>query len=93
MSIFSFLNKIYKTKFQVVKFESVTERERSLSRLSLGRSPTKMPTQLIHPADEDESDSDEPLLSGSGVVNQECSDDVLSAWNKILLEWKTNPEG
>lgn len=39
----------------MVKFESVTERERSLSRLSLGRSPTKMPTQLIHPADEDES--------------------------------------
>ncbi|VDO60248.1 unnamed protein product, partial [Onchocerca flexuosa] len=52
-----------------------------------------MPTQLIHPADEDESDSDEPLLSGSGVVNQECPEDVLSAWSKILEEWKANPEG
>lgn len=40
---------------QVVRFESVTERERSISRLSLGRSPTKMPTQLIHPADDDDS--------------------------------------
>ncbi|KAK6111866.1 Rab-GTPase-TBC domain family protein [Brugia pahangi] len=87
------MDSVNEADMKVVKFESVTERERSLSRLSLGRSPTKMPTQLIHPADEDESDSDEPLLSGSGVVNQECSDDVLSAWNKILLEWKTNPEG
>ncbi|VDM97084.1 unnamed protein product [Thelazia callipaeda] len=77
----------------VVKFESVTERERSLNRLSLGRSPTKMPTQLIHPADDDESDSDEPLLSGSGAVNQECPEDVLDAWKKILDEWKANPEG
>lgn len=40
---------------QVVKFESLTERERTLSRLTLGRSPTKMPTQLIQPADDDES--------------------------------------
>ncbi|VDM09888.1 unnamed protein product [Wuchereria bancrofti] len=87
------MDSVNEANMKVVKFESVTERERSLSRLSLGRSPTKMPTQLIHPADEDESDSDEPLLSGSGVVNQECSDDVLSAWNNILLEWKANPEG
>lgn len=42
--------------FKVVKFESVTERERSILKLSFGgRSPTKMPTQLIHLADEDES--------------------------------------
>uniref|UniRef100_A0A1I8EPU5 Rab-GAP TBC domain-containing protein n=2 Tax=Wuchereria bancrofti TaxID=6293 RepID=A0A1I8EPU5_WUCBA len=87
------MRSVNEANMKVVKFESVTERKRSLSRISLDRSPTKMPTQLIHPADEDESDSDEPLLSGSGVVDQECSDDVLSAWNKILLEWKTDPEG
>jgi hypothetical protein len=40
---------------EVVRFESVTERERSRARLSLGRSPSKMATQLIHPADDDES--------------------------------------
>uniref|UniRef100_A0A915C0Q2 Rab GTPase-activating protein 1 n=4 Tax=Parascaris univalens TaxID=6257 RepID=A0A915C0Q2_PARUN len=78
---------------QVVRFESVTERERSNTRLSLGRSPTKMPTQLIQPADEDESDSDEPLLSGSGDVNRECSEDVLSAWGKVMEEWKADPDG
>ncbi|VDN28337.1 unnamed protein product [Gongylonema pulchrum] len=85
-------NSAREVSLKVVKFESVTERERLLHRLSLGRSPTKMPTQLIHPADEDESDSDEPLLSGSGIVNQDCSEDVLSAWNKVLEEWKADPE-
>ncbi|VDN51777.1 unnamed protein product [Dracunculus medinensis] len=77
----------------VVRFESVTERERSISRLSLGRSPTKMPTQLIHPADDDDSDSDEPLLSGSGEVNQECSENVLNAWKNVIDQWKADPEG
>ncbi|TKR72061.1 hypothetical protein L596_019577 [Steinernema carpocapsae] len=78
--------------FKVVKFESVTERERSMARLSLGRSPTKMPTQLIHPADEDESDSDEPLLSGSGEVNRECAEDVMAEWKEIMQKWKDDPE-
>lgn len=82
-----------KGPMQVVRFESVTERERSLTRLSLGRSPTKMPTQLIHPADDDESDSDEPLLSGSGDVNRECSEDVLTAWASLMEQWKLDPEG
>lgn len=42
--------------FKVVKFESVTERERNILKLSIGgRSPTKMPTQLIHLADDDDS--------------------------------------
>uniref|UniRef100_A0A158R5T0 PID domain-containing protein n=1 Tax=Syphacia muris TaxID=451379 RepID=A0A158R5T0_9BILA len=86
------------TALQVVKFESATEKERSLNRVPLGRSPTKMPTQLIHPADDDDSDSDEPLLSGSGEVNQECPEDVRTAWEDILKEWKkdtsgTRPEG
>ncbi|KAK0390326.1 hypothetical protein QR680_019302 [Steinernema hermaphroditum] len=78
--------------FKVVKFESVTERERSMARLSLGRSPTKMPTQLIHPADDDESDSDEPLLSGSGEVNRECAEDVMAEWKDVLQKWKDDAE-
>ncbi|KAI1709246.1 rab-GTPase-TBC domain-containing protein [Ditylenchus destructor] len=81
------------TPYKVVKFESVTERERSMSKISLdGRSPTKMPTQLIHPADDDESDSDEPLLSGSGDVNRECSDDILAEWRALIVKWKEEPE-
>jgi hypothetical protein len=79
--------------FKVVRFESIAERERSLTRLSFGgRSPTKMPTQLIHPADDDESDSDEPLLSGSGEVNRICPDDVLQEWQTIIEKWKNEPE-
>lgn len=39
------------------------------------------------------SDSDEPLLSGSGDVNRECSEDVLSAWGKVMEEWKADPDG
>lgn len=41
--------------FNIVCFESLTERERNNSKVVGGRSPTKMPTQLIHPADDDDS--------------------------------------
>uniref|UniRef100_A0A915EUV2 Rab-GAP TBC domain-containing protein n=1 Tax=Ditylenchus dipsaci TaxID=166011 RepID=A0A915EUV2_9BILA len=79
--------------YQVIRFQSATERERNMSKICLdGRSPTKMPTQLIHPADDDESDSDEPLLSGSGEVNKECSDDLLSGWKALIEKWKEEPD-
>lgn len=41
--------------YSVVKFESLTERERKKLKTIGDRSPTKMPTQLIHPADDDDS--------------------------------------
>lgn len=97
--------------FKILAFESVAERNRNLLKRSHGgRSPTKMPTQLIHPADDDESgksefvksktnrkskyfsDSDEPLLSGSGEVNRECSKDILTEWQHIIDGWKEEPE-
>lgn len=37
-------------------------------------------------------DSDEPLLSGSGQVNRECSDDILQEWRNIIEKWKEEPE-
>ena len=77
--------------YKVLKCESITERERTMStRHSVGalRSPTKLPAQLIHLADENDSDGDEPLLSGSGAVNQECPEDVMEEWKSIVEKWK-----
>jgi len=55
------------TSYKVVKFESTSERQRSVS-AARNDCHSLMPTQLIHPTEEGESDSDEPLLSGSGEV-------------------------
>jgi hypothetical protein len=41
-------------------------------------------TQLIHPCADDESDGDEPLLSGSGAVNTVTSDEVMAQWQTIV---------
>ncbi|CAK5123934.1 unnamed protein product [Meloidogyne enterolobii] len=84
-------------QLKVVIFESTTERERQLSSTAfdgdMERSPTRhMPTQLIHPANGSDSDSDEPLLSGSGDVCRECSEDRLAAWNEMIDLWKQTPE-
>uniref|UniRef100_A0A1A9Z3C5 Rab-GAP TBC domain-containing protein n=1 Tax=Glossina pallidipes TaxID=7398 RepID=A0A1A9Z3C5_GLOPL len=40
------------------------------------------------PSDNDElSDGDEPLLSGTGEVSKDCSQDTLDEWDPILKEW------
>ena len=36
------------------------------------------------------ADTDEPLLSGSGEVNKECSDRVLSDWGIVLNRWRAD---
>lgn len=38
------------------------------------------------------TDSDEPLLSGSGAVSRECSDDRLAAWREMVDQWKKEPD-
>lgn len=81
--------------YKVVKCESLTEQERSkLSKQTIGtiRSPTKQPSQLLHFADENDSDGDEPLLSGSGQVNQECSENLLAEWKDLIEKWKENQD-
>lgn len=36
-------------------------------------------------------DGDEPLLSGSGVVSKEVTDDnLLEAWHDVLVKWHQN---
>uniref|UniRef100_A0A0N5BD75 PID domain-containing protein n=1 Tax=Strongyloides papillosus TaxID=174720 RepID=A0A0N5BD75_STREA len=77
---------------KVVNFESTTERDRTIRRQAEGKFQQEMPTQLIHPADADDSDHDEPLLSGSGHVNQECSEELLEEWNGLLSRWEMDLE-
>lgn len=36
-----------------------------------------------------DDDPDEPLLSGSGQVSKECSDELIQIWSAILKKWKT----
>lgn len=34
------------------------------------------------------TDSDEPLLSGSGYVDKECSEETLADWGECLAKWR-----
>ncbi|KRZ88335.1 Rab GTPase-activating protein 1 [Trichinella sp. T8] len=73
---------------QDICFESYSQRQRLLSPSSVRRCSKGMLSNLIAPHDENESDSDEPLLSGSGEVKQEYSAAVLAEWNQCLTLWK-----
>nr|VZH92786.1 unnamed protein product [Spirometra erinaceieuropaei] len=51
-------------------------------------SPDKPQTSSTQPA-EDESDDDEPLLSGNGVVSAEITDsDLMVAWGELISDWQ-----
>jgi hypothetical protein len=45
--------------------------------------PDKIVTNL-----DDSEEADEPLLSGSGEVSKECSDELIQLWSNILIKWK-----
>ena len=47
---------------------------------------TKPFINFISPVDDDEDD--EPLLSGSGAVQKECSEEELGSWADLLSKWK-----
>ncbi|EFO96675.1 hypothetical protein CRE_17212 [Caenorhabditis remanei] len=72
-------------KLTFISLESDSDRKRS--KQNLGKSPSRMPTQLLHPTGDDESDCDEPLLSGSGKVSQECKEEHLEMWNSLIENW------
>ncbi|CAI4224060.1 unnamed protein product [Auanema sp. JU1783] len=74
-----------------VSIESEAERARAKQRI--GRSPSRMPTQLLQPAGDDESDSDEPLLSGSGTVCRDCPEELMQKWKECLEDWKKREDG
>lgn len=45
----------------------------------------ELPDKILN---QDDSDPDEPLLSGSGEVPKECSDELIQSWSAILSKWK-----
>ena len=36
------------------------------------------------------SDNDEPLLSGSGEVSMDCSEEILTDWGEVLAQWRAD---
>ena len=50
-------------------------------------SPT--PAAVDTPREEEISDNDEPLLSGSGEVSKDCSELELEAWAEVLQLWNS----
>jgi len=45
---------------------------------------------LISVPEGEDSDPDEPLLSGSGEVSKECTVSELQGWAEVLSKWRTN---
>ncbi|XP_050520900.1 rab GTPase-activating protein 1-like isoform X2 [Daktulosphaira vitifoliae] len=45
--------------------------------------------EMISPKDENLSDNDEPLISGTGDVSKECNELELESWKDVLLKWVT----
>ncbi|KAK3087405.1 hypothetical protein FSP39_005477 [Pinctada imbricata] len=81
-------------RYEVVGVESQTQRDKkkagmSLYGLSSGR---QIPEDIQTPQEpEEESDGDEPLLSGSGVVSKEITDEnLLEAWRDVMIKWHQN---
>lgn len=80
--------------FEVVKVESQTEKERRTHNLTLNLSGTsRAPVEPVMTPQEEAEDSegDEPLLSGSGVVSKEVTDEeLLATWAEVLTRWHAN---
>ncbi|KAL3872041.1 hypothetical protein ACJMK2_040008 [Sinanodonta woodiana] len=81
-------------KYEVASVESQTEIDRKKAGMSLGFLHNRHvpPEEIQTPQDpEEESDGDEPLLSGSGVVSKEITDEnLLDAWRDVLKKWHQN---
>ncbi|KAF2361467.1 PTB/PI domain [Trinorchestia longiramus] len=93
-------------QFEVTEVENLGEVERLRSSLYLpltlpslavstfalaggGRSPSI--SSVDTPAGEDDSDGDEPLLSGSGEVSKDCPQSELDMWKEVLPRWQAVP--
>ncbi|GFO45709.1 Rab GTPase-activating protein 1, partial [Plakobranchus ocellatus] len=80
--------------FEVVKVESQTERERRSHNLNLnlsGTSRAPLETVMTPQEEGEDSEGDEPLLSGSGVVSKDITDGILlETWAEVLTRWHAN---
>ncbi|XP_060525757.1 rab GTPase-activating protein 1-like isoform X2 [Cylas formicarius] len=82
------------TRYEVLSMETSGELDRKLLNLNLNlpsliASPSITSIDTLTPKEEEyNSDGDEPLLSGTGLVSKDCAEDVLESWADILLKWK-----
>ncbi|XP_057665079.1 rab GTPase-activating protein 1-like isoform X2 [Diorhabda carinulata] len=89
--VVSDLNDVY---YEVLNMETSGELDRNLLNLNLNlssliHSPSITSIDTLTPKEEYLSDGDEPLLSGTGSVSKDCSEDVLESWNDIYQRWKS----
>lgn len=83
-------------KYEVVSIKSAGEIERKKPGLGLNlRTPLLSALAALQgnsaPGDnDDDSDSDEPLLSGSGDVSKDCTEGELEGWADVLAKWRQN---
>ncbi|KAL3277172.1 hypothetical protein HHI36_012522 [Cryptolaemus montrouzieri] len=80
--------------YEVLSMETSGELDRNLLNLNLNlssliQSPSIASIDTITPKEEYYSDGDEPLLSGTGLVSKDCSEDVLESWAEVLNQWKS----
>ncbi|CAH1983293.1 unnamed protein product [Acanthoscelides obtectus] len=93
--VVSDLNDIY---YEVLNMETSGELDRNLLNLNLKNfsslipSPSITSIDTLTPKEEYYSDGDEPLLSGTGLVSKDCSEDVLESWADVLGRWKSTKQ-
>ncbi|XP_019866327.2 rab GTPase-activating protein 1-like isoform X3 [Aethina tumida] len=80
--------------YEVLSMETSGELDRNLLNLNLNlssliQSPSITSIDTLTPKEEYHSDGDEPLLSGTGLVSKDCSEDVLETWGDVLNRWKS----
>ncbi|XP_050304026.1 rab GTPase-activating protein 1-like isoform X2 [Anthonomus grandis grandis] len=79
--------------YEYLNMETSGELDRNLLNLNLNlssliQSPSITSIDPLTPKEEDLSDGDEPLLSGTGLVSKDCAEDVLESWADLLARWK-----
>ncbi|CAH0552956.1 unnamed protein product, partial [Brassicogethes aeneus] len=83
--------------YEVLNMETSGELDRNLLNLNLNlssliQSPSITSIDTLTPKEEYHSDGDEPLLSGTGLVSKDCSEDVLESWADVLNKWKSTKQ-
>ncbi|XP_034235145.1 rab GTPase-activating protein 1-like isoform X2 [Thrips palmi] len=78
--------------FELVSIKTTGELERNRRNLTLNlanmiRAPD-VDLDSLTPKEDNLSDGDEPLLSGTGDVSKDCSADVLESWSEVLHQWQ-----
>ncbi|XP_011506211.1 PREDICTED: rab GTPase-activating protein 1-like isoform X2 [Ceratosolen solmsi marchali] len=83
--------------YEVQNIETSGELDRNrlnlaLNLASLIRSPSFTSIDTLTPKEDNDSDGDEPMLSGTGEVSKDCSADELASWAEVLDSWQVNEQ-